>query len=117
MPSKQDEENLQVAIRRHKSALGDLVELQELEDEAREAKEEEIQNGVLSLDVTKTITILLSFGGPSDGFDIQLDKENEVISGVYWFADWGYRKEFTLDDDELNLVVDSYLAGDPAAYL
>lgn len=71
----------------------------------------------LSMDVTKEINILLSWGGPSDGYKLRFDHENDLISGVYWYADWGTYAESPLNDEEMDLVESIYMGGDASIYL
>ena len=42
----------------------------------------------LSIEVVRTIKVLLSTGGPADGLTIELTSDGEVNSVRYWFADW-----------------------------
>jgi hypothetical protein len=66
----------------------------------------------LSIDITKEVTVLLSWGGPSDGFKLMFDKDNELLSGVYFIANWGEYEEVILNDEELDKVYNFYLYGD-----
>src|SRR3954451_15453058 len=59
----------------------------------------------LSLDTRKEVTVLLSWGGPSDGFKVYFDEEGEAITGVYFLADWLNYEEFRLSDTELQHVL------------
>lgn len=56
-------------------------------------EDEDPYSGVLSVsvDVLKRVDILLSYGGPSDGFKVLLlesDGEWEVYEVTYYFEDW-----------------------------
>jgi hypothetical protein len=62
----------------------------------------------LSIEEKKEVTILLSWGGPSDGFKIWLDKQGEVLEGYYFFADWFEYEEYRLSDHELDSVLEVY---------
>lgn len=66
----------------------------------------------LSLDIKKEVTILLSWGGPSDGFKLMFSADNELLNGVYFVADWGDYQEVELNEDELQKVFDFYMYGD-----
>jgi len=66
----------------------------------------------LSLDITKEVNILLSWGGPSDGYKLRFDKDNELLGGVYWFADWGTYSDSQLTDEQAETVYQAYLYGD-----
>ena len=80
----------------------------EIEDE----RSSEDYREPLSLDVTKEVKILLSWGGPEDGFKLQFSKDNELLGGVYYVANWGEYQEVPLEEDELNKVFDFYMYGD-----
>lgn len=54
------------------------------EDEGSEA----LSELPLSIEVVRTVKVLLSTGGPADGLVIELDAEGDVSSVRYWFADW-----------------------------
>jgi hypothetical protein len=76
-------------------------------------QEEEIENvkdyrEPLSCDERREITILLSWGGPSDGYKIYFDKNNEPIEGYYFFSDWCEYEQFKLTDQELDRVLTVY---------
>lgn len=63
------------------------------------------------LEISKLIeiTVLLSWGGPSDGFKIMYNPvSKEFVSGVYFLQDWGSYEESDLDEDEIQTVVNTY---------
>ena len=62
----------------------------------------------LSLETRKEVTVLLSWGGPSDGFKVYFDKHGEVLSGVYFMSDWFEYEEFQLSEADLNRVLSIY---------
>ena len=76
--------------------------------EKREREEIEEYREPLSIDEKRELTILLSWGGPSDGYRILFDKDNEAVEGYYFFADWFEYKEFKLTDKELDRVLSVY---------
>ena len=76
--------------------------------EDKEAREIEDYREPLSCDERREVTILLSWGGPSDGYKIYFDKDNEATHGYYFFADWFEYKEFKLTDEELDRVITVY---------
>lgn len=53
----------------------------------------------LSVEVVKTIKVLLSTGGPADGLTIELDRDGNVSTVRYWFSDWFDHAETTVDQD------------------
>ncbi len=62
----------------------------------------------LSCDERREITILLSWGGPSDGYKVYFDRDGEAAEGFYFFADWFEYEEFKLSDAELDSVLAVY---------
>lgn len=68
------------------------------EDAAEEARDE-MWELPLSVEVVKTIKVLLSTGGPADGLTIELDTDGNVSSVRYWFADWFDHAETKVDQD------------------
>ena len=84
--------------------------IQRVEALLREKDESEIEDyrEPLSCDERREITILLSWGGPSDGYKMYFDKEGEAIEGYYFFADWFEYEEFKLTGEELDRVLAVY---------
>lgn len=78
------------------------------EDELYEAIEENTQP--LGMIKHVIIDIQTSWGGPADGFKIKISNEGEVISGVYYRADWGQYEEYELTGEEAETVFDAYHA-------
>lgn len=87
----------------------------EMPDDGIESMEDYRQP--LSMDVTKEVNILLSWGGPSDGYKLRFDRDNELVSGVYWFADWFTYAETELSFAQLDLVYQVYMGGDSYSFL
>jgi hypothetical protein len=58
--------------------------------------------------VRKEVTVLLSWGGPTDGFKVYFDQEGDAIEGYYFFADWFEYEEFKLSDEELDRILVVY---------
>ena len=89
---------------------GELKELKAVEKklEQKDATEIEEYREPLSYDQRKEMTILLAWGGPSDGYKIYLDTDGEAIEGYYFFADWFEYEEFKLSDEELDRVLAVY---------
>lgn len=76
-----------------------------------EPTESEEYREPLSLDVTQEVKVLLSWGGGEDGFKLKF-RDKELISGVYYMANWGEYEEIELNEEELEEVFDFYLYGD-----
>lgn len=70
----------------------------ESEDIAEGARDE-LWELPLSVEVVRTIKVLLSTGGPADGLTIELDADGNVSSVRYWFADWFDHAETKVDQD------------------
>ena len=62
----------------------------------------------LCLDKTSLVKITLSTGGDADGFALEYDKENQLISGLYWWADWGVYEEVGITLKEAEKVAELY---------
>ena len=88
----------------------ELADLEKVDALLRDKNVDEIEEyrDPLSCEERREITILLSWGGPSDGYQIYFDQENQAVEGYYFFADWFEYKEFKLSDDELDRVVAIY---------
>lgn len=71
----------------------------------------------LSMDVTKEVNIMLSWGGPSDGFKLRFNKDNELMRAVYWYADWYTYAESKLSDADADLVYEIYMYGEASMFL
>ncbi len=82
----------------------------ELQTDLQDAELED----VLSIEKTTLITVLLSWGGPSDGFDFTFDSDGELDSCYYWYKDWsdGARREVPMA--QAQQLVDLYCI-DPKA--
>jgi hypothetical protein len=62
----------------------------------------------LAIDKWRTFKIALSWGGDADGFLIDIDENGEVISGRYYWADWGIYEEVELTEEETEMVAEIY---------
>jgi hypothetical protein len=51
--------------------------------------------------------VLLSWGGPSDGFRIFF-KDGEAVEGHYYKANWGEYQQIDLSDSEVQQVVEAF---------
>ncbi len=71
----------------------------------------------LSFDIEKVVKIQLSWGGDGDGYKLTFDKENNLISGVYYWEDWGVYEEINLSDEEVDEVYSLYLYSDVTSFL
>lgn len=78
--------------------LADLFDRMAEDDYSDEAHDE-YHNLPLSVEVVRTIKVLLSTGGPADGLTIELDADGDVSSVRYWFADWFDHADTTVSTD------------------
>jgi len=82
--------------------FGELFERMENDPEWEgdyEDARDEMDELPLSVEVVKTIKVLLSTGGPADGLTIELDRDGNVSTVRYWFSDWFDHAETTVDQD------------------
>ena len=58
--------------------------------------------GVLSVEVRKSYRVLLSWGGPSDGFDFVFNREGDLVECYYFYQDWfdGAKRPFDMAQAE-----------------
>lgn len=91
-----------------KSELATMKKLSKLD----EPQSHEEYREPLSVDVIKEVKILLSWGGPEDGFKLRFDNENNLINGVYYEANWGEYQEVELTEEELDTVDNFYYVRD-----
>src|SRR3989344_3354995 len=92
----------------------------EIEDIKSLFKDQSVQNGEVSpqeLDSYRkplafcketVIDIQLSTGGDADGFKLSFNEQNELMDGVYYWADLGVYEEVRLSNEELELVDSLY---------
>jgi hypothetical protein len=94
------------------SHLNDAKAWREAIDDDKEKEAEELQPQPLEVSTTKVIKVLLSWGGPADGFDIYIDDKTEadlsdcVKKIVYVHEDWGTHDEYQLNDKEEDIIID-----------
>lgn len=89
------------------NGLGIDVDGKDIHDLQSDLIDSELE-GVLSIDRKTLVTVLLSFGGPSDGFDFTFDSDGELDSCEYWYKDWfdGARRDVPLESAQQ--LVDLY---------
>ncbi len=106
-----DDRNLPFKQRAYKNYQDEMEDLKKVEALSQEHELGEIEEyrEPLSLDTRKEVTVLLSWGGPSDGYKIYFDIDGEPIKGYYFFADWFEYEEIKLRDEELDRVLNLYI--------
>lgn len=85
------------------------------EEKITEAEESENNRNPLSIEKEEVYKILLSWGGGEDGFKLTF-KDNELLRGVYYMADWGEYQEVDLTTAEADEVYNFYMGGDISSY-
>ncbi|MDW7973549.1 MAG: hypothetical protein RMI01_10185 [Thermodesulfovibrio sp.] len=60
----------------------------------------------LATEVRKEVKIELSAGGPSDGFKIYVDKNNEIEEVIYYYSEWFNYQEYRLSEYEIEKIED-----------
>jgi hypothetical protein len=120
-PESPDDENTRACREGHVQRMTELRAAWEtlmetdLSDESREAIESEFTP--LEIQERRQLKILLSWGGPSDGYILTFDKTGtDLLSGVYFHADWFTYAEEAMMSTDAELVVDVYLHGDATPY-
>jgi len=68
----------------------------------REDYTNHLLEGVLSVEKLTTYKVLLSWGGPSDGFEFTFDSEGDLVACWYFYQDWfdGARRRVPPGQDE-----------------
>ena len=62
--------------------------------------EQEEYQEPLAIDRYTELRIQLSTGGDGDGYRITIDREGEIVNGVYYWEDWGVYEEVRLSKEE-----------------
>ena len=105
-----DDRTLPFKERAYQNYQDEMADLKQVEALLQEKERDEVGEywEPLSLDERKEVTVLLSWGGPSDGYKVYFDKDGEAAEGYYFFADWFEYEEFKLSDKELDSVLAVY---------
>lgn len=120
-PESADERNRRACTERCDERLATLRQAAKLlasprlSDARREAIESDFES--LEIEERRQLKVLLSWGGPSDGFVLTFDKTGrELLEGVYFHADWFLYDEKSIGFNDAELVAEMFLHGDPSAY-
>ena len=105
-----DERTLPFKERAYRNYQDEMADLKQVEALLQEKERDEVgeYREPLSQDARKEVTVLLSWGGPSDGYKLYFDKDGEAAEGYYFFADWFEYEEFKLTSEELDSVLAVY---------
>ena len=88
LPDWDDEEIVKTLAEEYDIDQSDLCQDADLTYEVRDKHRDRACEGVLSVEVRKSYRVLLSWGGPSDGFDFVFNKEGELVECYYFYQDW-----------------------------
>ncbi len=96
--------------------IEELLKDKKVQDGEISAEDHEDYREPLAISKETVVKIELSWGGDADGFKLTFDENNQLINGVYYWADWGVYEEVRLSDEELDLVdqlyaVSEYIGG------
>lgn len=89
----------------------DLCQDADLAYEVRDKHRDRVLEGVLSVDVRKSYRVLLSYGGPSDGFDFVFDKDGDLVECYYFYQDWFDGAKRPVDMEKAEELVQLYCVG------
>lgn len=109
-----DKEKLtrQEVLKQLRKEIKNIQNLSKMNTEENEPiQEQEDFREPLSVEHEEVFKILLSWGGGEDGYKLTF-KDNELIRGVYYMADWGQYEEVSLNEEELSLIFETYLYGE-----
>jgi hypothetical protein len=82
-----------------------------LVDELRDRHRDRVLDGVLSVDVRKSYRVLLSWGGPSDGFDFVFNNDGELVECYYFYQDWFDGAKRPVDMEQAAELAQLYCVG------
>lgn len=88
LPDWDDEEVVKTLAEEFDIDQNDLCQDADLTYEVQDKHRDLVCEGVLSVEVRKSYRVLLSWGGPSDGFDFVFDKEGDLVECYYFYQDW-----------------------------
>ena len=71
-------------------------------------EEQEEYREPLAIDQYTELRIQISTGGDGDGYYITIDREGEIVRGVYYWEDWGVYEEVPLSEEELATISEAY---------
>ena len=71
-------------------------------------EEQEEYREPLAIDRYTELRIQLSWGGDGDGYRITIDRDGELVKGVYYWEDWGVYEEVPLSEEELETINQAY---------
>ena len=89
----------------------DLCQDADLTYEVRDKHRDRVLEGVLSVEVRKSYRVMLSWGGPSDGFDFVFNSEGDLVECYYFYQDWFDGAKRPVDMAKAEELVQLYCVG------
>jgi hypothetical protein len=83
----------------------------DLQYEVQSKHRDRVLEGVLSVDVRKSYQVLLSCGGPADGFDFVFGENGDLIECEYFYRDWFDGAKRSVPMDQAEELVQLYCVG------
>lgn len=111
LPDFDDEEVVKTLAEEYDIDQNDLCQDADLTYEVRDKHRDRACEGVLSVEVRKSYRVLLSWGGPSDGFDFVFNKEGELVECYYFYQDWFDGAKRPVDMAQAEELVQLYCVG------
>jgi len=111
LPDFDDEETIKTLADEYDIDQNDLCQDSDLKYEVRNAHRDRACEGVLSVEVRKSYRVLLSWGGPSDGFDFVFNKEGELVECYYFYQDWFDGAKRPVDMEQAEELVQLWCVG------
>ena len=90
------------------STLQTLLHKKAVRTSEQSIEEQEEYQEPLAIDRYTELRIQLSTGGDGDGYRITIDREGEIVKGVYYWEDWGVYEEVPLSKEELATISEAY---------
>jgi hypothetical protein len=111
LPDWDDEELVKTLADELDIDQNDLCQDADLTHEVQSKHRDRACEGVLSVDVRKSYRVLLSWGGPSDGFDFVFDSDGALMECYYFYQDWFDGARRPVDMDQAVELVQLYCVG------
>jgi len=111
LPDFDDGEVVKTLAEEYDIDQNDLCQDADLTYEVRDKHRGRACEGVLSVEVRKSYRVLLSWGGPSDGFDFVFNKEGELVECYYFYQDWFDGAKRPVDMEQAEELVQLWCVG------
>tara|TARA_Y100000310_G_scaffold154792_1_gene154320 strand:+ start:305 stop:733 length:429 start_codon:yes stop_codon:yes gene_type:complete len=92
----------------HEQYGGDLADIPEDESNLQEWQQERLAELPLGTWTHRVLRIDLSWGGPADWIEVELDDDGTWVSAQYHFSDWFDHAETSVSNDHLAVLEAAY---------